>query len=62
MITSALVEGSREGAHSSALPTVGCPMVTMGRPPIEAGVFGTASDPVTAMSSPATEREWYMTR
>ena len=50
LMTSLLVSGSRDGAQSSRVADRRWPIVTTGRPPIGAGVFGTATEPVTAMS------------
>ncbi len=44
------------------MPVVPWAHVTTGQPPDGAVPLGTAIRPVTAMSFPATDREWYITR
>src|SRR5581483_1839104 len=57
-----VTSGFFDGAHSSASPVVPCAHDTMLRPPGGAGAVGTLIRPVTAMSSPCKDCEWYMTR
>ena len=46
----------------SAMPVVPCAQVTTGNPPAGGALLGTRMRPVTAMSFPAIDREWYITR
>ena len=46
----------------SAIPVVPCAHVITGNPPAGGDELGTAISPVTAMSAPMTDCEWYMTR
>ncbi len=52
---------SIDGAHSSATPVVPWASVTTCRPPSGAGPAGTPAMPVTAMGSPATSSDRYIT-
>jgi hypothetical protein len=54
--------GSRDGAHSSAMPVVPWEIVTIGRPSAGASAVGTEARPVTAIGSPASDSDRYMIR
>lgn len=44
-----------DGAHASAMPTVPCPQVTTGQPPLGALPLGTATVPETPVFSPLVD-------